>query len=112
MMKTVTLFIIMCFTQHLWAQRASYSSETNTSIQSVKLTESVSLQTFVVHLKLDSVQQKSVGRILSKQKLRPIKGEISASPRAITYERRRALFEKELKAVLTEKQYARFKAMQ
>jgi hypothetical protein len=72
----------------------------------------MSLESFVVLLKLDSIQEQAVKRILVRQKLRPTKSEYTDSPKALSYEGRRKLFEKELKAVLTEKQFARFKAMQ
>ncbi len=107
--------ILLCGAHSMWAQRASYGSEsstTNRSSQKVKLTENMSLESFVVLLKLDSIQEQEVKRILVRQKLRPTKSEYTDSPKALSYEGRRKLFEQELKAVLTEKQFARFKAMQ
>lgn len=107
------LVILLCGTQYLWGQRASYGNErSNTSQTSNMLTEHVPLETFVALLKLDTIQQERVRFILAKQKLRPIKGQAAASPKGVSYERRRELFEKDMKAVLNAKQYLQFKSMQ
>lgn len=114
-MKKLIFIILLCGAHSMWAQRASYGSESSKSTQTsptIKLTENMSLETFVVQLKLDTIQEQKVKRILVRQKLRPTKNEYTDSPKALSYEGRRKLFEKEMKAVLTEKQYARFKAMQ
>lgn len=105
--------MLLCGTHCLWAQRASYGNERSNRVKtSSTLTEDVPLETFVAILKLDSVQQERVRFILAKQKLRPIKGQAAAIPKGLSYERRRELFEKDMKAVLTEKQYLHFKSIQ
>lgn len=114
-MKTIILIFLIFLTHSVWAQRAVYVTEGNKTTQpkhTVKLTENASIALFVAHLKLDTVQQQKVQLILVKQKLRPVKGEVASSPFAMSYERRRALFEKEMKAVLSEKQYIQFMSMQ
>ncbi|MFT5863135.1 MAG: hypothetical protein ACI828_001791 [Flavobacteriales bacterium] len=112
-MKKMILVILLCGTHYLWGQRASYGNERrNTAQMSNILTEPVPLEAFVALLKLDTIQQERVRFILTNQKLRPIKGQAAASPKGLSYEGRRELFEKHMQAVRNAKLYLQFKSVQ
>lgn len=109
------LIVIMFFVQQSVAQRASYVKDRKQTTQKdirIKLTEESSLTLFVKHLKLDENQKKQVGRLLSQHRLRPVKGEDEVTTSGMSFENRKRIFNKALQGILSDKQYARYLALQ
>lgn len=114
-MKILLLLISLFFAQHSFAQRATYSKDrkqTTTNTVKIKLTEDTALQHFVEHLKLDETQKKQVGRLLSQHRLRPAKGQTLQSKKALSYEKKKRLFDNALKKILSDRQYATYLRLQ
>ncbi|MBE15884.1 MAG: hypothetical protein ABNH00_00420 [Dokdonia sp.] len=114
-MKVLLFLLTLFMAQHSVAQRVTYSNDrkqTTTSDVKIKLTEDASLQLFVEHLKLDETQKKQVGRLLSQHRLRPAKGQTPQSKKAMSYEKKKRLFDSALNKILSDRQYAIYLRLQ